>query len=355
MTESSGSKRAALPDWRRTGEVYTDGSGSMRPALHRPVLLLTGIGLLVCSSGLLHAQQNYPNKVLRLVVGSSAGGGPDIVGRIIAGKLSEALEQQVVVDNRVGAGTMIGTEFVARSAPDGYTLLMAGAAMAINPAMYKKVPYDAIKDFAPITQAISLPFVLAVHPSLPVKSVKELVALAKARPGTLNYASGGTGSSPHMAMELFLSMSQTVMVHIPYKGTGAGVVDLLAGQVTVMMPNILSALPYIKAARLRALGVTSAKRASSLPDIPAIAEAGVPGYEAVQWYGVLAPAGTPREIITRLYTEIVRIVHMPEVKDRLSGDGAEPVGTSPEQFAAFLKSEVDKWTKVARAAGIKPE
>lgn len=327
----------------------------MKSALRRSVLLMTAVAPWVCSFSPLFAQQNYPNKVVRMVVASAPGGGPDIVARIVAAKLSETLGQQVAVDNRVGAGTLIGTEVVARAAPDGYTVLMAGAAIVINPTLFKNPSYDAIKDFAPITQVISLPFILVVHPSLPAKSVQQLVALAKSRPDQLNYASAGVGSSPHMAMELFLSMTQTRMVHVPYKGSGLGVIDLLAGQVSVMMPNILTALPYVKGGKLIALGVTSTRRASSTPEVPAIAEAGVPGYEAVQWYAVMAPAGTPREIVMRLYTDIARIVRMPDVKERLSSDGAEVVGSSPAQFAAFLKQEVDKWTKVAKTAGIRPE
>jgi tripartite-type tricarboxylate transporter receptor subunit TctC len=326
----------------------------MKPALMY-ALLLSGATLYLQPCTALPAQPAYPTKPVRMVVSSSPGGGPDIVARLVAAKLSEALGQQVVVDNRAGAGTMIGNEMVARAAPDGYTVLMAGAAVAINPAMMKNPSFDAVKDFAAVSQVVSLPFILVVHPSVPAKSVKELVALSKARPGQLNFASGGIGSSPHLAMALFLSMTRTSMVHIPYKGTGVGVIDLLAGQVTVMMPNLLTALPYLKTGKLRALGVTSAKRASAVPDVPAIAEAGVPGYEAVQWYGVLAPAGTPKEIVVRLSTEIARVMQLPEIRDRLATEGAEAVGNSPDQFAAFIKSEVAKWTKVIHNAGIKPE
>ena len=322
--------------------------------LHFPKLLLA-IGLPAIASQPLLAQQNYPVKPVRLVVASSPGGGPDIVARMVATKLGPALGQQVIVDNKPGAGTMIGSEFVVRSAPDGHTLIMHGAAMIFVPITHKKAPYDAVKDFAPIARIASLPFVLTVHPSVPVKSVKGLVALARAKPDALNYASAGIGSSPHLAMELFLGMAHVRMVHIPYKGTGAGIVDLVAGQVSVMMPNILTALPHIRTNRLRALGVTGSKRAAVLPDIPAIAEAGMAGYEAVQWYGVLAPAGTPKEIIARLNTEIVRVARMPEIRNRLSSDGAEIIGDSPGQFAAFVALETEKWAKVVRAAGIKPQ
>ena len=299
--------------------------------------------------------QNYPVRPVRLVVPSSPGGGTDISARIIAPKLSEYLGQQVVVDNRPGAGTMIGGEVVARAAPDGYTLLMGISTLAINPAIYRKVPYDALRDFAPVSQAVALPNVLVAHPSLPVKSVKELIAFAKARPGQLNFASAGLGTSPHLSMELFLSMTKLKMVHVPYKGSGPGVVDLVAGHVPLMMPNMLSALPHIKTGRLRALGVTSARRAAGAPDIPTIAEAGVPGYEAVQWYGVLAPAGTPRPIVTRLHAQIVRVLQLPDIRQRFSTDGAEAVGSSPEEFATFIRAETAKWARVIKDAGIRPE
>ena len=301
------------------------------------------------------AAQNYPARPVRLIVPSSPGGGTDISARIIAPRLSEYLGQQVVVENRPGAGTMIGGEVVARSAPDGYTLLMGISTLAINPAIYKKVPYDALKDFAPVSQAVALPNVLVAHPSLPVKTVKELVAFARARQGQINFASAGLGTSPHLSMELFLSMSGLKMVHVPYKGSGPGVTDLVAGHVPLMMPNMLSALPHIKSGRLRALGVTSVKRASRASDIPTIAEAGVPGYEAVQWYGVLAPAGTPRPVITRLHAEVVRVLQQRDIRERFLSDGAEAVGSSPEEFAAFIRAETAKWAKVIKDAGLRPE
>ncbi len=324
--------------------------------MRRCVTCALGITLAAGAlGGAAQAQQNYPARPVRLVVPSSPGGGTDITARIIAPKLGEYLGQQVVVENRPGAGTMIGGEAVARAAPDGYTLLMGISTLAINPAMYKKVPYDAFKDFAPISQVVALPNILVTHPSLPVKSVKGLITFAKARPGQINFASAGVGTNPHLAMELFLSMTGLKMVHVPYKGSGQGVIDLLAGHVTVMMPSILTALNYVKNGRLRALGVTSAKRAAGVPDIPPIAEAGVPGYEAVQWFGVLAPAATPREIVTRLNKEIVRTVQAPDIRQKLMNDGADPVGSSPEAFAAFIRSETNKWAKVAKSIGIKPE
>lgn len=301
------------------------------------------------------AAQNYPTRPVRLVVPSSPGGGTDISARIIAPDLSKLLGQQVVVENRPGAGTMIGGEVVAKAAPDGYTLLMGISTLAINPAIYRKVPYEVLRDFAPITQAVSLPNVIVGHPSLPAKSVKELVALAKSRPGQLTFSSAGLGTSPHLSMELFLSMSRVKMLHVPYKGSGPAAIDLIAGQVQLMAPNMLTAYPHIKSGRMRAYGVTSPKRSAGAPEIPTIAEAGLPGYEAVQWYGVLAPAATPRAIVTRLHGDIVKVLQQPSVRELLGKDGAEPVGSTPEQFAAFIKDETAKWAKVVKDAGLQPE
>jgi tripartite-type tricarboxylate transporter receptor subunit TctC len=294
-------------------------------------------------------------RAIRLVVPSSPGGGTDITARLVAPKLSELLGQQVVIENRSGAGTMIGGEVVARAAPDGYTLLMGISTLAINPAMYKKVPYDALRDFAPISQVVSLPNILVAHPSLPVKSVKDLVAFAKVRPAQINFASAGMGTSPHLSMELLLTMTGLRMIHVPYKGSGQGVVDVLAGHVSLMTPSILTGLPYVKDGRLRALGVTSAKRAVGAPDIPTIAEAGVPGYEATQWFGTLAPAGTPADIVNRLHKEIVRVLAIPDMRERFAADGAEPVGSTPEEFLAYIRAETAKWADVIKQAGIKPE
>jgi tripartite-type tricarboxylate transporter receptor subunit TctC len=317
----------------------------------RAILFL--LAALACAQAA--AQPAYPARPVRFIVPSAAGGGTDIIARAISVKLGERLGQQFVVDNRPGAGQMIGIELAAKSPADGYTILMAASTLAINPVMYKQVPYDPVRDFAPITQAATLPNVLAVHPSLPVKSVAELVAYAKENPGKLNFASAGIGTSPQMSIELLKSMTGIDMVHIPYKGTAPGVVDLLAGQVLVMAPNVLTALPHIKSGKLRALAVTSAKRSEALPEVPTVAEAGVPGYDSTQWYGVLAPSGTPREIVARLHDAIVRALRDPEVGKRLAADGAEAVGSSPEEFAAFIKSESEKWAKVAAAAGIKAE
>ncbi len=306
-------------------------------------------------AALAQAQSAYPTRAVRLIVPSAPGGGTDISARILAPQLTQFLGQQVVVENRAGAGTMIGGEAVARAAPDGYTLLMGISTLAINPAMYKKVSYDALKDLAPISQAVALSNVLVIHPSLPSHNLKEFIAFAKARPGQINFASAGVGTSPHLSMELFLVLSGVKMLHVPYKGSGPGVTDLIAGHVPVMMPNMLSAQPHIKSGRIRALGVTGTKRAPGADDIPTIAEAGLPGYEAVQWYGVLAPANTPRDIISKLHAGVLRALQNPEVKQRLLNDGAEPVGSSPAEFATYIRSETEKWAKVIKAAGIQPE
>jgi tripartite-type tricarboxylate transporter receptor subunit TctC len=313
--------------------------------------------LLICAmnaGGALAQVAAYPVKPVRIVVPSSPGGGTDILARVLAQKLAESLGQQFVVENRPGAGQVIGIEAVARSVPDGYTLLMAASAIVINEVLYAKPPYDTLRDFAPVTLVASLPNILVVHPALPVKSVRELIALAKSRPGQLNYSSAGSGTSPHLSMELFRIMAGLTLTHIPYKGTGPATVDLVAGQVQLSMPNVLTALPQIKGGKVRALGVTSARRAVGLPDIPAIAES-LPGYEAIQWYGVLAPAGTAREIVAKLQAEIARIVILPEVKERLAADGADAVGNRPEEFATYIRAELAKWGKVVKAGGIKLE
>lgn len=299
--------------------------------------------------------QSYPTRSIRLVVPSSPGGGTDITGRILAQKLSEQLGQQVVVDNRAGAGTTIGNDLVAKSAPDGYTLLMGISTLAINPSMYAKLPYDALRDFAPISQAVAVPNILTVHPSVPAKTVKEFIALARARPGSITYGSAGLGTSPHLSGELFKTLARIDMVHVPFKGSGQSVISLLAGEIGANFPSIPTAIPYIKAGRLRALGVTTVKRTQALPDVPSIAEAGLPGYEATQWFGVLAPAATSRAIIDRLYQEASRALLTPDVKGRLSAEGAEVVASTPEEFAGYIKSETEKWARVIKAAGIKPQ
>ena len=314
------------------------------------------IALLAALAAFPGAQaQTYPNRAIRLVVPSSPGGGTDITGRIVAQKLSEQLGQQVVVDNRAGAGTIIGNEVVAKAAPDGYTLLMGLSTLAINPSMYAKLPYDALRDFAPVSLAVLSPNILTVHPSVPAKNVKEFVALAKAKPGTVTFGSAGLGTSPHLSGELLKVLAKIDIVHVPFKGSGQSVISQLAGEIAANFPSVPTAIPYIKAGKLRGLGVTTVKRTQALPDVPSIAEAGVPGYEATQWFGVLAPAGTPRPIIDRLHQEMVKLLRSADVRDRLIADGTDPVGNTPEEFAAYIKSETDKWAKVISAAGIKPQ
>ena len=299
--------------------------------------------------------QNYPSHTIRLVVPSSPGGGTDIVGRMLAQKLSEQLGQQVVVDNRAGAGTIIGNDAVAKSAPDGYTLLMGLSTLAINPSMYAKLPYDALRDFAPISQSVAACNVLILHPSVPARTVTGLIALAKAKPGSLTFGSAGVGTNPHLSGELFKSLARIDMVHVPFKGSGQSVISQLAGEIAANFPSVPTAMPYIRAGRLRALGVTTLKRAQALPDVPSIAEAGLPGYEATQWFGLLAPAGTPRPIIDRLYQESSRALRTADMKERMTAEGLEVVGGTPEEFASYIRSETEKWTQVIKAAGIKPQ
>jgi len=301
------------------------------------------------------AQQPFPNRAVRLVVPSLPGGGTDISARLIAPKMSELLGQPVVIENRAGAAMMIGGELVARAAPDGHTLLMGIATLTINPHIHRKMPFDAVKDFAPVSQVAVLPNVLVIHPSLPVNSVKELIGFARAHPHQLSYASAGVGSNLHLTMELFLNMAHIRMVHVPYKGSGGAMVDLLSGQIAAMTTTSLSAMPLIRSGRLRVLGVTSAKRSIALPEVPTVAEAALPGFEAVQWYGVLAPAGTPRDIVGKLHAAITRALQETSVRERLLGDGAEPVGNTPDEFAAVIRNDLVKWGKVIKDAGITAE
>ncbi len=295
---------------------------------------------------------NYPSNPIKMIVPFPPGGTTDVLARVLSQELTKAWGQPVIVENRPGVGGNIGSDAVAKSAADGYTLLMGTVGThGINVSLYKKMPYDAVKDFAPITLVAAVPNILVVHPSLPVKSVKELIEYAKANPNKLNFASAGNGTSIHLCGELFKTMAGVSMTHVPYKGSAPAVTDLIGGQVHLMFDNMPSSLPHVKAGKLRALAVTSAKRSPAAPDLPTIAEAGVPGYDATSWFGVLAPAGTPREIVTKLNQEIVRILALPEIKERLSGQGAEPVGNSPEQFAAHIKTEIAKWSDVVKASG----
>ena len=298
--------------------------------------------------------QGYPHRPIRIVVAFAPGGGADTNARIIAPRLSEQLAVPVVVDNRPGAGSMLGTEAVARAAADGYMLLLGSSEFAINPSLQPKIPYDATRDFAPIAQTVSSQYVLSTHPSIPVKSVREFVALAKARPGELNYGSAGVGSASHLAGELLQMMTATKLVHIPFKGAGPATIALMSGEFGFMFSSTTAAVAQIRTGRLRAIAVTGPQRFSELPDIPTVSEAGVPGYIVTGWFGVLAPSGTPREIVNRLSAEIATAVQHPAVRERFAALGTAPVQSTPEAFAAFLAAETEKWARVVKASGARP-
>ncbi len=297
--------------------------------------------------------QNYPNRPIRMVVPFSPGGAADTPGRMLMYKLSEVLGQQVIVDNRPGAGGTIGAETVARATPDGYTLLLISNTHVISASLYKNLAYDAITDFSPVLQFGDAPNVLVVNPSLPAKSVQELIALAKANPGKIDYASSGNGSSQHLFAALFTSMAGINMFHIPYKGSARATTDLLAGEVKVGFPGIAGMMQYIKDGRLRALGVTSAKRSPELPDVPTIAEAGVPGYEASLWLGIIGPAGLPKDVIAKLNTAITGILKQPDLQASLHKVGTQIVYRTPEEFGKYMQAERQKWAKVVKEIGLK--
>ena len=310
------------------------------------------LALCGCSSAF---AQSYPTKPIRMIVAYPPGGGTDIVGRMMAQKMSEDFAQTVVIDNRGGAAGSIGSEIAAKSAPDGYTILMGNVAPnAINVSLYAKLGYDPVRDFEPVSLVASTPNILVVHPTLAVKTVSDLIALAKAKPGTLNYPSAGLGSSSHLAGELLDSIAGVKMVHIPYKGGGPALTDLLGGQMQLMFATMPAAMPHVRSDKLRAVAVTSAKRSQAMPELPTIGET-LKGYEASTWYGVLAPARTPRPIVTKLYGEIVKILGVAETRDKLLLQGFEPVGGTPAEFGAYIKSEIEKWGKVVKAAGIRAE
>ena len=312
-------------------------------------VIATGLG--TCT-GVVCAQSNYPVKPIRMVIALAAGGGVDTSGRMLGQRFTDAWGQAVVSENRPGAGGTIATELVARAAPDGYTLLMTSAGHATTPAMYK-LNFDAIKDFAPITLFVQSPSVLVVHPSLPVKTVKELIAFTRARPNQLLFSSSGTGNGQHLVMELLNSMAGTTFVHVPYKGTAPSITDLVGGRVSVTAASAISTMQHVRAGRLRALAVCAAKRSPSVPELPTIAEAAIPGYAVDQWYALLAPAGTPRDVVTKLYGEVAKMVADPPTRDRLLSMGLDPVGSAPDEFATYLKAETTKWGELIREAGIK--
>ena len=320
----------------------------------RPTWLAALVAAVSCQPAL--AAETYPSKPVRVVVGFPPGGFVDFTARLVSGPLGAALGQQFIVENRAGAGGIVGTEIVARAAPDGYTLTVGSAGThGVNQSLYPKLSYNVLRDFQPIARLADAPSILAVHPSLPVRSVKELVALARAKPGQINYASAGAGTSTHLAAVLFEHLAGVKMVHVPFKGGGPAIVALLAGEVPVTFGTAASVSPHTKTGRLRGLAVTSGKRSSVLPDLPTIAESGLAGYEMLNWLGLFAPAGTPRPIIDRLNTEALRVLRMPDVVQRFHAQGAEPSPLATDEFAAFVKSEVQKWGKVVAATGMSAE
>jgi tripartite-type tricarboxylate transporter receptor subunit TctC len=311
-------------------------------------------GFSACGTAV--AADAYPAKPVRIVIGFSPGGYIDLTSRLVAGPLSAALGQQVVVDNRSGAGGVVGTEIVAHSAPDGYTLTIGSIGThAINQTLYRTLPYNVVRDFQPIARLSDSPNILAVHPSLPARSVKDLIAMAKARPGQIMYASAGAGTSTHIAAVLFEYLGHIKLVHVPYKGGGPALIDVVAGQVPVTFATAASVSPHTKSGRLRGLAITGSQRSTLLPDLPTIAESGLPGYEMINWLGLFAPTGTPRAVVDRLSTEAIRIVRLPEVRDRLNAQGAEPSPLAADEFTVFVKNEVEKWAKMVTATGMTAE
>ena len=308
--------------------------------------------ILIFAVALPASAQSYPARPIRVIVPSAAGGGGDIVARAVSQKLAESWGQQVVVDNRNG---LLGPEIAARSDPDGYTLMLTTSALIVREAVYRKVPFNTMRDFAAVTQLVYQSNVLSVTPSLPAQSVKELIAYAKTRPGQLNYASGGNGTSNHLAGELFKYMAGVDIVHVPYKGVPQGLLDVIGGRMHMSFTSPVAAMGSAKDGKVRMLAVTTARRFPGLPNVPTMAEAGLPGYEFTGWMGVFAPARTPKPIISQLHVELVRIIKLPEVKDRLSGDGAEAVGSSPQEFSAYVDGELKKWSGVVRKAGIRAD
>jgi len=314
-----------------------------------------GALLLGCLPLALAAQSAYPNKPMRMIVPYPPGGPTDVLGRIVAQKLSESLGQQVVVENRPGASGMIGSEIVAKAAPDGYTLLTNASIHVINPSLYPKMSFDVLRDFAPVSLIAQVPLILVVNPGLPVKSVRDLIALAKAEPNRLNFGSSGNAAAPHLAGESFKIATGVQMQHVPYKGSAPALTDLIGGQVQLIFDSMPSAMPHVKSGKIKALAVTTAKRSPTVPDLPTIAESGVPGFDISTWYGVWAPAGTPKDIIHKLAAEMAKALQQPAVRERLAALGAEPVGNSPEEFAAYCQSELAKWSKIVKESGARAD
>lgn len=330
-------------------QVISRRHGGMESIL-RPAMVVLGsvcLGLAAVPS----FAQAYPAKPIRLIVPYAAGGGVDTLARLIAPRLAERLGQQIVVDNRGGAGGNIGTELAARAVADGYTMVMGAAALTINVSLYAKLPFDPVRDFTAVSLLAATPNIVAVHPSLQVKSMRELIALAKATPRGINYASAGNGTTSHLAAELLKSMAMINLVHVPYKGTTPALIAILSGEVPLMLAPALTVLPHVNNGKLRALAITSRSRSAALADLPTVAESGLPGYEASQWYGVLVPAGTPQEIVDHLNREIASIMRMADVTDRLAREGSIPIGDTPQQFSEYLRDEIVKWAKVVKISG----
>lgn len=321
-------------------------------AVSRIVCLTVALGAVVAAAPAF-PQQQYPAKPIRLIVPLAPGGPSDILARTVAAKLTEAIKQTVVVDNRPGAGGTVGADIAAKSPPDGYTMILVSTSYSINASLYPKLPYNTLKDLTAVTMLAAAPYILTVHPSLPAKSLKQLLALAKARPGEMNYASGGSGTGPHLAMEVLKQRAGINIVHIPYKGAGPALNDLVAGHVQLQMVNMIAGLPLVKAGRIRALAVSTAKRSDAAPEIPTIAESGVPGFDEGGQHGIMVPAGTPREIISRLHQEIVKVVQSPEIRSRLASEGAAVAGTTPEQYAKVIRSDVEKWARIIKDLGLR--
>ncbi|MDB5812414.1 MAG: hypothetical protein JWN94_4536 [Betaproteobacteria bacterium] len=307
------------------------------------------------SLGAAAADDVFPSRPIRLISPFTPGGGNDLVSRAVALAMSRNIGQTVVVDNRPGANTIVGMELVAKAAPDGYTIIMTSSTQSINATLYPKLPYDSVKSFAPVTLVGSSPLIIAVPPSSPIKNVTDLIAAARAKPGELTYPSAGTGNATHLGGELFASMAGVALTHVPYKGSGPGLTDLSAGRLAVAFSTALSVVPFVKGGRLRAIAVTSSARSSFMPELPTVAESGLPGYEAGSWYGVVAPAGTPRPVVMRLNAEIIKALVLPEVRDRLVSQGIDPVGNTPDQFAAYIRSEIVKWAKIIKSTGVTAE
>jgi tripartite-type tricarboxylate transporter receptor subunit TctC len=325
----------------------------MKIALKLTAAMLAAAAFI--APGAASAQEAYPNKPIHMILPFPPGGVTDLLARALGEKLSARLGQPVVVENKPGAGTVLASDYVARAKPDGYTILMAASSLGTAPLIYDKVTYDAVKSFAPVTQVASVVHVLVVSPKLPVTNVKELIAYTKANPGKLSYASTGTGTSTHLEGELLKSMAGIDMVHVPYKGSGPALNDLVGGQLGVMIDALGSSGPFIKAGKLRPLGVTTAKRSASIPELPTLAESGVPGYEAMPWLGLVAPAGTPPEIVDRLHKETAKVLEDPAIKDRFKGWGLDIIGNTPAEFSAFIKRDIDQWSRVIKNANIKGE